>query len=198
MGVGRRFVVIYFTSDQHFEHANIIKMCNRPFSYTAEMNYYLVSAWNSVVGRNDTVYHLGDFTLKGKNYAKYFFSELNGKIKVLSNPWHHDSGWITKTNDYVSKSGHKVEILPPMVVLEFSEYGSNGYDQAVVLCHYPIAQWDRKHYGSWHLHGHSHGNYVYPENTFAYDVGVDNNEFKPVSLDNIVITMKLKGWRQNV
>ncbi len=190
--------MIYFTSDQHFEHYNIINICNRPFSNTADMNSRLVNGWNSVVSKNDVVYQLGDFTLKGKKYAEDFFSQLNGRIKVLSNPWHHDSDWITKTNDYISRSGYKIELLPPMAVLEFPEYGGSGFSQAVVLCHYPLAQWDRKHYGSWHLHGHSHGKYIYPENDFAYDVGVDNNNFKPVSIDYIANIMRSKGWRRSV
>ena len=63
MGRGRKrggLNLIYFTADQHFGHANIIKHCNRPFGTVAEMDEYLLEQWNNCVGRNDTVYILGD------------------------------------------------------------------------------------------------------------------------------------------
>jgi calcineurin-like phosphoesterase family protein len=60
----------------------------------------------------------------------------------------------------------------------------------IVLCHYPFAEWDRKHYGSWHLHGHSHGNYH--GQGLIYDVGVDTNNFTPVSLEQITEIMARK------
>ena len=52
--------MIYFIADTHFNHANIIKYCNRPFKNTDEMNKYIIRKWNSVVKETDTVYHLGD------------------------------------------------------------------------------------------------------------------------------------------
>ena len=52
--------MIYFIADTHFNHANIIKYCNRPFKNTDEMNKYIIRKWNSVVKERDTVYHLGD------------------------------------------------------------------------------------------------------------------------------------------
>ena len=50
----------YFIADTHFNHENIIKYCNRPFQNSKEMNEYIVNKWNSVVTKNDIVYHLGD------------------------------------------------------------------------------------------------------------------------------------------
>jgi calcineurin-like phosphoesterase family protein len=51
---------VFFTSDTHFGHANIIKYCGRPFASVEEMNRELIARWNAVVGPRDTVYHLGD------------------------------------------------------------------------------------------------------------------------------------------
>ena len=55
--------MIFFTSDHHFYHSNIIKYCQRPFHSVEEMNEEMIRRWNSVVGVDDTVYYLGDFSL---------------------------------------------------------------------------------------------------------------------------------------
>ena len=185
----------YFTADQHFGHANIIKYCNRPFTTVREMNDEMVWQWNNVVNSDDDiVYQLGDFTLGDEQIAQLFFAKLQGRIKVLSNPWHHDRRWLASNHTYVSANGEHVAVLPPMKVLELADYGSK-FPQALVLCHYPLAEWDRKHHGSWHLHGHSHGNYN-PGSGLIFDVGVDSNQFTPVSLDEVVRRMKAYGWKQ--
>ncbi len=56
--------MLWFTADHHFGHANIIRYCNRPFASAEEMDATLVHLWNETVGRDDIVYHLGDFTLQ--------------------------------------------------------------------------------------------------------------------------------------
>lgn len=129
----------WFTSDHHFGHENIIEYAGRLFENVEKMDEALIGSWNMVVAPGDIVYHLGDFTL-GKEANKYF-SRLHGHIKVLDNPWHHDKRWLKYRYPYV-------EIVDPIVVLE--------RPHVIVLCHYPFAEWDRKHHGSWHLHGHSH------------------------------------------
>ena len=159
--------MIFFTSDQHFGHTNVIKYTKRPFQSVEEMDQELINKWNEKVSKNDIVYHLSDFTLGNVALAKKYFIQLNGIISVLSNPWHHDKRWLSYKEEYYSKN-HPVKLLPPMIVLE-------EFEVPIVLCHYPLAEWDRKHYGSWHLHAHSHGNYIYPNGSLAYDVGIDNN-----------------------
>lgn len=70
--------MIYFTSDLHFYHENVIKHENRPFSYVEEMNQTLINNWNKKVGVSDEVYILGDVTMKGATYAKEILEQLNG------------------------------------------------------------------------------------------------------------------------
>ena len=55
----------FFTSDQHYGHAMILEYCNRPFADVQTMNETLVDNHNAVVGKKDTVYHLGDFAFRG-------------------------------------------------------------------------------------------------------------------------------------
>jgi calcineurin-like phosphoesterase family protein len=188
---------VFFTADQHFGHENIIKYCDRPFGCVEGMDEHLVQRWNEVVGPTDIVYHLGDFTLFNAGAAIEYFSRLNGVIRVLRYPWHHDGRWIPKIADMMngcrSKGGHIVTFHPPMVALEFPEYGSGKWAKPVILCHYPLAEWDRKHYGAWHLHGHSHGNHR--GEGAILDVGVDSTGFvgyRPVSIETVAKVMATK------
>lgn len=180
--------MIYFTSDHHFNHKNVIKHCKRPFKDVEEMNSVLIERWNSKVGKNDIVYHLGDFTLSGKVIASSVFSQLNGNIWVVGNFKHHDKNWINKIENmtlthlntiYKSASGYTVRVIDPITTV----YVQN-VNKSVVICHYPIEEWERKHYGVIHLHGHSHGNSRKIEN--RYDVGVDCWDFYPVTLEEIL------------
>jgi calcineurin-like phosphoesterase family protein len=196
---------LFFTSDTHFGHENIIEYCNRPFVNAKQMDDELISSWNRVVEKDDIVYHLGDFTLGGEYAAKAYFRQLNGKIFVLGNIWHHDGRWLSAVNQlddlgsptvsgfapFLSASHHQITVLPALHVLHFPEYGRDGYPKALILCHYPFAVWDRKHYGAWHLFGHSHG--THQNGGLSFDVGVDCNQFQPVSLEGVCRQMKAYG-----
>jgi calcineurin-like phosphoesterase family protein len=197
---------IWFTADNHFGHENIIGFCNRPFASAREMDEAMIERWNRVVKPGDVVYHLGDFTLGGAAEAVRYFRQLNGRIYVLGNDWHHDKRWLPRHTsssgavDLLSffnelhQLGNKLRILPPMYVLEIKELGKDGRPLPIVLCHYPLAEWDRQHYGSWHLHGHSHGNHKYTNGEYAIDVGVDSWNFTPLSLGGVLEIMYSYGW----
>ena len=169
---------IFVTSDHHFSHTGILKLCQRPFMDVDEMNFMMVRYWNEVVEKNDVVYHLGDFTLSGEKVAKYFVQQLNGKIKILGMPWHHDKRWLEYAPDMKSRSGYAVEVLPPMVVLQ--ESGTTFH-----LSHYPLTDWEQMYRGGIQLHGHTHGNYVSQQQRIM-DVGVDCVGFAPIDLESVV------------
>lgn len=48
--------MVYFISDLHLGHRNILKLCNRPFSSIEEMDEIIIDNWNNKVHRDDTVY----------------------------------------------------------------------------------------------------------------------------------------------
>jgi calcineurin-like phosphoesterase family protein len=172
-------MTIFSTADTHFGHENVIRFCNRPFASAAEMDEQLIENWNQAIGPDDIIYHLGDFTLMGKEPASRYFKHLNGNIHVI--PGGHDHRWLRKST-YRSGSGHPVSILPPLHTIKVP-LPNNDQHQLIVLCHYSLRVWDRSHYGSWHLYGHSHGNLPPLENSL--DVGVDCWNYRPVSLDTI-------------
>lgn len=73
----------FFTSDTHFGHANIIKLCNRPFKDVEEMNEKLIENWNKVVSEDGTVFHLGDFAFGGSGLWNSVIPRLNGQIYLI-------------------------------------------------------------------------------------------------------------------
>ena len=167
--------MIFFTSDQHFGHANIIQYCNRPFSSVEEMDVEMIKRWNEVISDDDIVYHLGDFTL-GNDIHK-FLRRLRGNIHFVTLDFHHDTRWIKDNPDVTSN---------PILFIKVE-------DVNIMLCHYPIAVWERSHYGSWHLYGHVHRkDFILPG--FTMNIGVDHHNFYPVSLDKVKQHMIDLGW----
>jgi calcineurin-like phosphoesterase family protein len=159
--------MIFFTADQHFYHNNIIKYCNRPFANVEEMNRTLMINWNNKVGQKDIVYILGDLSFK---YSDEMLDKLNGqKILVTGD---HDKNSIIFKDKFL-----RIEKL-----LKIEEQG-----QTIVLCHYCMRVWPKSHFNSWHLFGHSHG-HLEPIGK-SWDVGVDKNNFTPLSFDEIKAIM---------
>ena len=169
----------WFTADTHFGHENVIRYCHRPFTSAAKMDDRLIENWNQTVKPDDIIYHLGDFTLLGKEPAERYFQHLSGRILVI--PGGHDHRWIGK-DTFHSGSGHLVQILSPLHTIKVTLLESDQ-SQLIVLCHYSLRVWDRSHYDSWHLYGHSHGNL--PPLANSLDVGLDCWDYRPVSLGTI-------------
>ena len=157
-----------FTADTHFGHGNIIRSCNRPFADAAEMDRFMIEAWNSVVAPKDTVYHLGDFAnwrLKEPEIRAYF-DALNGdKHLIIGN---HDHETTREKLPWVSCE-HRAFVK------------IDG--QELILDHYAGRTWNKSHHGSVQLFGHSHGQM--PGNSQQLDVGVDAWGFMPVSWPEI-------------
>ena len=83
---------IFLIGDCHFGHRNIIKYCNRPFKDVADMTEKLIKNWNSIVGKNDIVYVVGDFALCGKQKIIEIGNRLNGRKRLILG--NHDSASI--------------------------------------------------------------------------------------------------------
>jgi calcineurin-like phosphoesterase family protein len=159
--------MIWFTSDKHFDHKNIIKYSNRPFASVEEMNEALIVNHNSVVSKNDTVYDLGDFCLSSR--SDYFLSRLNGNIVRIKGS--HDRNF----------NG------PRMLVIDSGLFSEQGRPIHITLCHYALRSWQESHYGAWALYGHHHGK-LEPYG-LSFDVGVDCWNYFPVSLEQVAAKM---------
>ena len=175
---------IWFTSDLHFGHRNILKFCKRPWETTDEMNADLIKNWNSVVKPDDLVFDLGDFAFASNSKWKDLLSQLNG---------HH----------YLILGNHDITRWPGDKIMELFECVSHQMilkidGRTVYLNHYPYlcfgGAWRKPEYAVYQLFGHTHSGpncrgtdtdrlvNLFP---YQYDVGVDNNNYTPVSWQQV-------------
>jgi len=144
------------------------------------MDNEMIGRWNWLVKPKDIVYHVGDFCLGNQETSFSYFKRLSGQIYVV--PGGHDKRWIRPNLSYTGPNCI-VRILPPLYTIILDK-------QVIVLCHYAMRVWDRSHFNSWNLHGHSHGGL--PSVGKQLDVGVDCWDFYPVSLEKVKMVMEDK------
>ena len=166
---------LFLTSDSHLGHFNICKYCHRPFQSRSEMDQTLIKNWNEVVPEDGIVVHCGDFMLPHnediKEYNKYL-NRLNGRVLLLRG--NHDLASL----DWVSDKLIAVRDQAMIVV--------DGVK--IFAQHYPCAAFN----GDYHVYGHIHtladgtcygidGDVTKVMRKNTYDVGVDQNNYTPVS-----------------
>jgi len=189
---------LWFTSDTHFNHANICRGTTewdkskpnhfRDFDSLGEMNDRLVAGINAVVGENDILFHLGDWSFGGFESIREFRSRLNCKNihLVLGNHDHH----IGRNKDGVQDCFVSVNHLVNLVV-KWNVGTLNQKEAQFVLMHFPIASWENLGRGVIHLHGHVHlPNHRRVGNGKVMDVGVDGNGLNPISLEEVLSIME--------
>ena len=174
--------MIWFTADTHFRHENIIRYCKRPFSSLDEMDETLLDNINANVRPDDTLYHLGDFSMRGRD-AETIRSRIRCKNLVLV-VGNHDP----RRGDGTAKPQF-AELFSAVYTLARIKVEIDRRSQLIVLCHYGMRVWDRSHYGAWHLYGHSHG--TLPPIPGAMDVGVDCHDFRPIDIHEVAAKVKV-------
>lgn len=192
--------MIWFTSDNHFWHKNVIRLCNRPFAHLHEMHEYMIQEWNKRVKDNDKIYVLGDFSFANKTMTKPIIDRLKGhKILILGNHDRHaakmvDMGFQEVHENIYIDIGHKQRVYlshfpyHPMMI-----YRNNGKN---VEIEYPFEKIDKRYMHKrivdtgedWLLHGHVHC--AWEQNGRQINVGVDVNGFAPVSHEKILQMIK--------
>ena len=164
---------VWFTSDLHFKHKNIIKYCNRPFVDPEHMEENLILLWNEHIKKDDIVYILGDFCFGGYTRWEEVLKRLNGEIHLILG--NHDSEKIA--NKLLSNGFLKSVSTSELIEVD---------GQEIFLCHFPMLDWPNRERGSWMLHGHIHSlkNDI-DISEQHYDVGVDHNEYYPINMKEI-------------
>jgi len=168
--------MIYFTSDLHFGHKNVIRFCDRPYKDLDHMECMIINKFNETVGPEDTTYFLGDiFFYSNNEKIENVLSRMNGrKILIRGN---HDR-----------KGPNSLENLGFDLVLEEAKIKLNG--KRIILSHYPYwlkddtldTRYEHRRpqdMGEWLLHGHTH-------------------DSKKINLDNRMIHVGIDAWNRPV
>lgn len=193
---------IFFTSDLHFGHENVIRFDDRPFNTVEEMDEEMIKRWNAKVGKGDIVYVLGDFIWKAAtNEAVSIIRRLNGQIILIKG--NHDR-FLHNAAAKKALAGIK-DYDDICVTLE------DGTTRRCIISHYFIPFYNGHRYQAIHLHGHSHLTEEAAEevrittelNEKGYDLKIYNVgcmywNYTPVTLDEILERMAYGQENKNV
>ena len=172
---------LFFTSDPHYGHENILKYCHRPFSSIEEHDEELIRLWNETVPEDGIVFILGDIGFCSETYLKTILNRLNGKIYwIIGN---HD--WRRITPGIMNR----FECITQQMVITVD-------NKLVYLNHFPFLCYpDSDRHPVYQFFGHVHSGPLSGSSDISrlvhlnkrqYDVGVDNNEYKPISFQDII------------
>lgn len=166
-----------YISDLHFGHRAVLGFEHRPFSDVEEMDHALIYLWNSRVDKTDKVYILGDFAFKNEKPFGWYLRQLKGeKHLIIGN---HDTKLLkdAEAMEYFASVNYYQEILDD--------------EKRIVLCHYPIAEWNNFCREAVHIYGHIHNK---TEGAFQYmkqfdkalNAGAVINNYTPCSLTELI------------
>lgn len=177
---------IWFVSDTHFGHVSILyfhplrreacgvtleELQSDKNSAIAKHDQWLINKWNETVRKQDTVYFLGDFCLKNKEYTENILRQLKGKKFLIRG--NHDKS-LNGLENYFEWVGDIKEAKFTNNQFKFIDPNETF---CVEMCHYPFLSWNRRPHGTCMVHGHSHGNANNVNELtgeLRVDVGLDN------------------------
>lgn len=169
---------IYFSSDLHLNHENIIKF-GRNFSNVEEMNNTIIDNINNLCKTGDLLILLGDTLMGNKDYND-FCSKINCDLIILYGNHCNINKFKEIKQSNLLYHGHYLELQ---------------IDKQHIICsHYPMMHWNYQKDGSFMLHGHNHGyeSYILKEihKCKSMEVGIDcyyaeHKQWKPYSYEEI-------------
>ena len=175
----------WFLGCTHFNHTNVLEYDNRPFDNITHHDEMIIKNWNDRVGPTDYAYLLGDFCFGRWQKAQDIYHRLNGQKFLIKG--NHDKA--------LSQFCKKAQIpLVGYMEIKIPEPDSPRKWQDIVLCHYPIAEWNKAHYGAIHCYSHTHGNSWY-DKEFQFkkkciNVGAPCIDYAPISYQEIKEKLK--------
>lgn len=188
-------MTIYFTSDQHFGHRNVIDYCARPFTDLDEMHAAMVSRWNETVQPSDVVYVLGDFAL-GRRWLGEILPQLAGEKHLIVGNHDECHPAIAKTpTKLANRTQTYLDAGFASVALEGTLHEWLGLHGASIRLHHMpyrgdhgelqrYAEWRPVDDGRWLFHGHVHEKWK--RRGRQINVGVDQWDFRPVALETLL------------
>lgn len=174
---------VFLTSDLHFGHKNILDFCKRPFADIKEMSEKLIENWNSVVGEDDIVLDTGDVLwFDGRHDAKRVLEKLNGKHYIIQG--NHD-----RKQTFELCNPTKISVLESEAQVWIEGLDCEKKVVELFLSHCPMMTWPHRGYGVPNFFGHIHTkegienmDSDLPLWPLQYDIGVDNNNYRPIEL----------------
>lgn len=178
---------IYFTADPHFSHRAILSHTNRPFVDLKEHDDALIENWNRIVPKDGTMIFQGDFSmglkssklkwiLESLNYEKIYLIQGNHEKDIMKKHW---------ARQYFDAISQRIEFEIYDDLGKFTDNKGNKFN-IIVADHYPMLSWNKSFHGSYHTFGHTHGNLKVHPHSNAYEVGVDVNNYEPISYQNLM------------
>lgn len=188
---------VFFTSDLHFGHENVLRFDHRPWKTAEEMDAELIRRWNNKVAPGDLVYVLGDLIWKTRDGdAPELLKQLNGQIILIKG--NHDR--------FVNNGAAKKCLAGVKDYDDIAVTLNDGVTRRCILSHYFIPMYNGHRYGAIHLHGHSHNTEEAKEEleiaaelnkrgykNEIYNVGCMYWNYEPVTLDEILAAKVNKG-----
>jgi len=179
---------VFFTSDTHFGHQNIIRFCNRPWATIAEHDQALIDNWNDTVPEDAVVFHLGDFSYKGGGFPT---------IRNLKGLLHGQIVLISGNHDPDTRKPQNLRKLQQLFAGVYDQLEIEMDGQRIIMNHYPLLTWPHAfgQHPTWQLFGHVHlRKGITGSDAFIveqccrptqYEVGVDLNGYRPVSFHQL-------------
>jgi len=197
------------TTTDHLGHDNIRKYCNRPFDNVWKMDEVIIKNHNAVVKPQDIFYHLGDFAWNNKGKAIEYLRQLNGKKFFLAG--NHDKVLFKRDTDFNivirSEVVPYVEWIKDYHELTIQDKTAPRKKRMIVMSHYAPRVWNKSHYQSYSLWGHSHGSLLDGTNALSIDVGIDATakrysangvlnpeDYRPLCYEEIQTIMESKNY----
>jgi calcineurin-like phosphoesterase family protein len=152
-------MTIRFTADTHIRHAN--RALDRGYSPETHGDDWVEEHDNEIMEeccrkqkQTDVLIHVGDVAWGRWEKVEPLLKRIKGKkILVVGN---HDADLLKRGRDLWDEIHYLYTLKNPLGRAS-RVHPDPSKPPMVVLCHYPMASWERSHYGAWHLHGHSHG-----------------------------------------
>lgn len=180
---------VFFVADTHFGHKFMVNEYKdsgyslRPFSDIDEMDHALITNWNKTIPKRGLVYLLGDVSFTSRARTHEILGQLNGRIHLIYG--NHD-----KVLYHESFSKHFEWRKDYERIKVQDSDAPDGKSRKIVLSHYPFMTWNGSSKGTWHMHGHCHGNLQEDLTQFRLDVGVDCHEYSPIDYECVCELMK--------
>ena len=172
----------FYISDTHFGHKSVLNFDDRPFADVEEMDHRMIEAWNETVSDNDDVYILGDVCYRAEKAPSWYMKQLKGQKHLIQG--NHDKQLLADREAVA-------QLVSVDKMLFVRDSGHN-----LVLCHFPLAEWNGFRRGAWHIYGHIHGRLdgagLYMRNQErALNAGCMLNGYRPVTFQELIANHRM-------